>query len=342
MRLSPRSRLRCRERSRPRLAPAADVCKLSTQGYSVRMQLLAHHTSEAGLLGIVRGQSFWATQFFALKDQTEYFYALTCIYEQVVDVMQRELPKRSIDVLREKMDRTTFIDNIVMQIRNRFENVGYDIHYIVSFSKCTSESEKLFGIHCLWRNYAKESGYCLIFDRDDIDHMLILERMKKTYALLDIVDVVYGVDSNDRNFLDLCYQTWLRIQAGLAEILPDIEIDRESANKWSDAEYALRMIRYCSSHKDPQFAEEQEVRIVAQPLDVNTAQPFTGICTPKEVKERSIGGKKRKYIVLGDTFVPGVVPKRILASKKAALGPHILRGLYPLCPALEWCPFDAA
>jgi hypothetical protein len=53
------------------------------------MMKISHYTSEHGLVGIVRSQSLWATDFSALNDTTEFAYAMSAILEEVV-VVARE------------------------------------------------------------------------------------------------------------------------------------------------------------------------------------------------------------------------------------------------------------
>ncbi len=48
------------------------------------MTLLSHYTSEAGLIGVVRSQSLWATDFLSLNDATEFVFALRRLYDEAL------------------------------------------------------------------------------------------------------------------------------------------------------------------------------------------------------------------------------------------------------------------
>ncbi|MDK9722068.1 MAG: DUF2971 domain-containing protein [Rhodospirillales bacterium] len=299
--------------------------------------MLSHYTNIRGLLGIVRSQSLWATDSLVLNDRTEFFFALSAIYESSIQIA---LPKVPSDIRDESKDRKYFsalLPDIITGIQKQAaESDGYGNIYITSFARGRTEDENERGILSLWREYTGNEGYCLQFEEAHVRECVRSESEKHSYAWLEIADVKYGIDREDRDFKYLAEQFSCLMLLRLFEETRDRRLAQEVENRDVESIFIQKFISYCGKHKDPAFSDEREVRIFACPINVTTAVVFSGRVQPKKIHKRESEHGVARYIAIGETFTPGFIPKRILSGPNTST-PIWIRGLYPPAPSIKAC-----
>jgi hypothetical protein len=280
------------------------------------MQLLQHYTSAAGLEGIARSKSLWATSFLELNDEREMEYGHVEITKRALRESLSIIDRHTLpEYPRAELDFGKAEKQITEQFKRSFDGPkGSERLFVCSFAKAQNEDQESRGIYTIWHRYTGMKGYCLQFDRQEIVGLLEREASRRHYALLELATVRYGIDEAENGYLELRYQLVQhllnevhRAKAGLG-LKPDYE------GMWPLPTFAHRMLRFYASTKDPSLVDEREVRIMAVPAKEAMARPFTGILAVTPVKTMSNG---RDYIDIGAGWLPGIEPKRIIIGPQA-------------------------
>lgn len=167
------------------------------------MTLLSHYTSRAGLEGMARSRSFWATNFLELNDANEFFYAW--------GILQRDAYVESMKVMPDDLKRPDFdleagLQTAKQQFRDLLSGAeGYGHVYVTSFARGTTDYHDRQGIMTLWERYTQHQGYCLQFEREDLENTLRLDSWRSNYATLGLQDIKYGVNKNTHTYRDLVF-----------------------------------------------------------------------------------------------------------------------------------------
>lgn len=276
--------------------------------------LLSHYTDREGLEGIAETGTLRATDFLYLKDTSEFFYGFRHINEVAQEMVMELIPAEK---KRTTYDIKSAFDNAANQLKQSLRSTnGYGHLYVTSFARGKTEDEDKRGIRTLWELYAghNHSGYCLQFDQDDVQRMLRLEAERCNYQQVGMHEVKYGADKDERDFQDLCFQLAQQILVQIFDARPDIHVEPEWEQMWPSGEFHSKLMRYCATHKDPCFVDEREVRIFAYPSPSADPRVFTGTAAKKRVRMPSPG---KRYIVLGENWKPGIVPRRVIIGTKA-------------------------
>ena len=294
---------------------------------------LSHYTSQRGLIGIVRSQGLWATNFLALNDQSEFTYGLTAIWEEAI---QRALPRipdnlrdpsKNIDHLRTLL--ADYVETFKKQVQ---ESDGYGSLFVTSFARARDEDEDERGILTLWDRYTQNKGYCLQFNLQNIRSIVSYEGNNHTFGWFEATDVVYGIDVQDHFFLDLSEQMALRALRALYFETRDPRFMKEDDKIEPESSFIQKLVSFCGKHKDRAFQDEREFRIFACPANVTDGRIFTGPAIPKNIYRPRRGPR---YIVIGEDILPGVVPDRILIGPKAEDPSNWVHDLYPAPPTFK-------
>lgn len=277
---------------------------------------LSHYTTRAGLEGIAQTKSFWATNFLDVNDKAEFVYALKVL---MVDAVTLALKKVPPEFKRVEHDMDGEAQRLIAELKTSFtSNDGYGHLYMTSFARAANEDQDRRGILSLWRHYTNYEGYCLQFERTDVEHLLRLDSWKANYVSGGLTEVKYGVDKETQSYRELRHQVEQSIILQLIRAMPDIRIEPEWQKMWADSYLMRRLVEFCATHKDPCFVDEREVRIFGYPAERAEARVFTGIAARKEICKTASG---KRYIVFGEHWKPGIEPRRII------IGPHASRDI---------------
>lgn len=295
-------------------------------------KLCHHYTTEQGLFGIVRSQALHAIDFIALKDKTEFVYTLSAIFEEVITQMLPQIPEDIRDKIKGVEHIHSLIPKYINALRKHVEESdGYGSLYVTSFARGKNENEDEIGIPHLWQNYAKNDGFCLQFSRERINRLITHEKERHSYSCIDLVEVKYGIDRQSSDFKYLVAQMSLQTQKYLLLVTNDLRLETDFRKIHPDSYFLRKLFIFCGQHKDPAFAEEREVRIFACPENVCIPQFLTGVSLPKKIHKQKNG---TRYIYLGKTVLPGVIPYRILMGPNAELPMWKREALYPHQPQI--------
>jgi hypothetical protein len=302
------------------------------------MTLLSHYTSFAGLEGIARSKTLWATDFMALNDKTELGYGyvemhmrgLRTAWEEVLMKLRADgySPELNFDDAREK---------IAELHRRSFEGPrGSERLYVFSFAKAATEDQQRIGLLTLWERYTRSEGYCLQFDEDEVRALLRREATSRNYAVLDLVDVHYGVNESRAEYRELHFQLAQQVLGVIQGAKPDLDIQPKYERLWALPTFATRMLHYCARHKDPFFVDEREKRIIAVPAKQAESRLLVGPALRKQIKTMEDG---RTYIDLGEDWVPKIEPRRIIAAPRAPREVDRVLGMFERQPIVEFAKF---
>lgn len=165
---------------------------------------LHHYTTKAGLEGIVKSNSLWATRYRDLNDSAEVIHlkcplaqALAPRFDQIID---RRNPNRR---LRRLYERTGGSQKLAKDLVNSlygatFEGGGFTSVEAFITSFCTHSSDQAYerehGLLSQWRGYSGLGGYCLVFDTASLCGLLGREFDAYYWVHLQIDAVRYAVD----------------------------------------------------------------------------------------------------------------------------------------------------
>jgi hypothetical protein len=300
------------------------------------MQLLSHHTSERALIGIVRSQSLWATEFLTLNDSTEFVFALSALYEVALTMTLPSIPEELRDKRKPEEQLCAMIPEYIRLVRRQvLESDGYDSLYVTSFAQGKDEDEDERGILTLWDRYTMCKGYCLQFNKDHIRERVECEREKHSYAHIELAEVKYGIDQQDVEFKQLANQLSYRMLERCFAETDDHRLMRDAENRDLDSVFLPKLLSFCGKHKDPAFKDEREVRILAYPANVNSPRVLTGVAMRKTIYCEGNRLDGRRHIILGENQLPGITLDRILIGPNTKWHAYMSDGLYPLPPAIK-------
>lgn len=302
------------------------------------MNLLSHYTNLDGLMGIVRSQEFWATEFKSLNDNSEISYSLSKIAVEASKRLQLSLP----DDLREDGILITgpeaIVKNVIQTLNHQIAELsGYGSLYFVSFAQGKDEDENNRGVKTLWDIYAQnKQGFCLQFDREKIVRALANEYERHAYEFCELIDVVYGMPTDTTELDQLAEQMELQFLEFVARKYNRADLYPNFTKKWHLSTFGTRLSKFCSTHKDPYFKDEREVRIVVSPHQNSVSRIFVGLALKKTIQSRGSIEKPVRYISVLGQVVPGIIPSRILIGPKAdVISEELIFQLYPRCPPMN-------
>lgn len=277
------------------------------------MSLLSHYPNLAGLEGIARTRTFWATNFLELNDTSEFFYGWHQLYKTAIENVLALIPDDK-KLAGHNIEATC--ENVTKQFKQFFQAMGkgYSQLYVTSFARGKTEDHDIRGIRTLWELYNGHKGYCLQFAKEDVQRMLEMDSWKSNYESLGMVEVKYGVDKNAYYFRELCFQLTQQLLLQIIRTRNDIKVEPQWDRMWADTAVYRELMEFCAMHKDPCYEDEREIRIFAYPSITSEARVFTGIATKKQIR---ISPNGKNYIAFGEHWKPGIVPKRVIVGSKA-------------------------
>jgi len=305
------------------------------------MRPLSHYTSEYGLIGIVRSQSLWATDFLALrnKDETELTYALSALVGEAALLALTKIPSDLRDPNKGDDDMRSELAAHISAFKDQVANGdGYGSLYVTSFARGKTEEEDEHGIATHWERFTGNEGYCIQFTTDWIKGLIEDERTNHTHALIDLVEVKYGIDRESSEFKHLVRELSVRglRQAYIAthdERLLSPDLDNTDVEPY----FIQQLLSFCARHKRPCFADEREMRIIACPVNLNEPRVLSGIAWRKKIYRDGPQRDARRYIVLNESVLcTRPMVHRIIVGPQAKLTPPLLcDALYPPPPLIH-------
>src|SRR3954453_801521 len=170
--------------------------------------MLSHYTTRDGLEGIAKSGSLWASNFLTVNDKSEFFYAWAELLKAGWRYALARVPE---DLKRQDLDLEGAIElqaaNSIPMFRSMVQSTeGYGHLFITSFAQARTADHERRGILTIWARYTGHKGYCLQFDKGDIEHMISVEAMRGSYQWIELAEVKYGVDPNTCTFRELAAQ----------------------------------------------------------------------------------------------------------------------------------------
>lgn len=200
---------------------------------------LFHYTGAGGMRGIIRSGRIWASGAQYMNDWMEVVYGYEIIRNKLRDLVgSRQLPACSLEVFTR-----------VLQLMDDPESPFVDAYFAAFCEKGNLLSQ--------WRAYAGTQGFAAEFDPLVIDGELTLTT-KAPARNLRLAKVEYDPRRQDKALKEL-----------LDELTATIEEQTNGANEQISelVEFARMLLSsWAATVKHPGFEEEQEWRMIFQPL----------------------------------------------------------------------------
>lgn len=291
---------------------------------------LFHYTGIAGLMGIVKYQTLWATHAAFLNDVTE----IRAFQERLPDFLRPNVNAAIAELVRRVpanqalIDQHGGIDKAVVQtpidittgmfnaLLGTEDSQAFAEPFVMSF--CTAAATGDISRHGLlsqWRGYGQEGGYSLVFDTSRLVQLLKEEGEKWRFDLFG-GDVVYSSETDEE----------LREELG-----EDIDAIATSISEWvgtggspeSLENVYPALIRCACRYKHWGFHEEKEVRIIAIP-------PNKELFEEQKARGLVVTEKPRRHFTRAGTPVPCIhlfegithLPEKPLPITRVIVGPH--------------------
>jgi hypothetical protein len=227
---------------------------------------LFHYTNAAGLVGIIKTQTLFATHANFLNDSTECRILRDILKPRLTREMEEIVPqlikrKRLLPALYKEYGENIHAmqaDKVLDAIITAIERIAP--FYIASFClHSKNEPEYENGLLSQWRGYAN-GGFALEFDEIQLDRLAELENLSFRYQGI-LTNTVSYFDHDERadsdSFDDLG-------RAMLRELFEDQggDLDRDFGQTRFD-HYTRPFLQTLPFLKDAGFAEEREYRLAA-------------------------------------------------------------------------------
>ena len=201
---------------------------------------LFHYTDAAGLNGIIKTQTLWATHYKHLKDAEEVDHYFK---DRLPDVLGNNAGE-AIANWRTKL----FVDDDPLAEP-----------YITSFCTTSNEKVKKHGLLSQWRGYSQGGGYAIVFETSDL-MQLLEEENKKGWGVMFVGDVMYSSNNPKKIHKEFEDESELHIQ----------NFYRNQNNQNLQEKIYFAIMQCACRYKHWGFEEEKEVRIVAIPHNKRT------------------------------------------------------------------------
>ncbi|MBU0799367.1 MAG: hypothetical protein KKA05_00030 [Alphaproteobacteria bacterium] len=267
-----------------------------------------------------------------MNDQSELTYSLEAILRAATTITVESIPRD----LRNHLPNDHvhgLMPGYIHAIREHTRQNDYDRLYVASFAQGRNSREIDDGILTLWDRYTISHnapimrGYCLQYSRESIEQLIHSERHFYSYGMLELLDVQYGINENDPEFLYLAQQIamWLLLELTRSTGDPRF-VENFSEVRHSESYVISRLLRFCGTHKHPSFDDEREVRIFAMPSN----QVIPVLFRPTLPKPVCRGTRTdSRFIELGANRSPALRPNRIVIGPNAELSVADVESLFP-------------
>jgi hypothetical protein len=268
---------------------------------------LYHYTGRASLALIVATNSLWATYFEHLNDATEFQHMCGPLGLHLPD---RLIPKiealahssaafkaavQRAGGVRPGAERVTqiLIKHLYGLTFGRPEKERDQNSFVSCFCSHASDQdyERENGLLSMWRGYAADGGYCLVFDTKRFEELIEEERAAYLYWHIGLAQTHYY---KDRTSLPRAFDD-------LVEASNDVLAAAMSGQDFDAEPLFIPFVTAATSIKHRGFQEEREVRLVAMPATKQSDDKMKG--RPgyvskfiKNISDRDSYGRRKKHI----------------------------------------------
>ena len=216
---------------------------------------LYHYTDINGLYGILKSETFRATQSEYLNDSAEIVY-IKEVLQEVLKEIKNKIPQRLNEILKEQLLNVEGYENvkekIIQDFYKSFEEKIFEFINIMEKNICKrvfllSFSKKEDVAH-LFSSYAKNDGYCLGFDSKSFVDNLNISRNDFIEGIWN-GPIIYDKKIQVNNIVDVIMST--------VEKLFNKEIDGQEVCKIIGSKIGVMALFY----KNSEFVDEREYRI---------------------------------------------------------------------------------
>lgn len=204
-------------------------------------ETLYHYTSQAGLLGIIKNDEIWMTHTQYLNDTQEFHHAIELIQSEVILKLERPSDTEVKAILEEMLTSLSSNLSTVNICVACFSEVGDSLSQ--------------------WRAYGNQlSGYSIGFNGTFLGQIAQNNRFR-------LVKCIYETDSKRKavsDFVSLALDKVLKYRRSAPN-------ERESEVWSSGISIANSLFKFAPILKDSSFADEQEWRIISNPLSCQSA-----------------------------------------------------------------------
>ncbi len=286
---------------------------------------LYHYTNEQGLYGILNNQCLWATHYKFLNDYSEIVLfrdkLIEFLYPSTFDFIKEltpQYPNAQAVILAKGGQEFVVKHELEVFVDSSYGALSHEI-YIASF--CGEHTDSYInenGLLSQWRAYGGDGGFAIVFKTQGLEEMLYAEYDAFHYGQLLIADVVYSDD--EEKYKSELSEFLLKISIYQKEMF--IRLLQGNQEPPEAGEAYSSFVQCIARYKHRGFKEEQEVRIVAMPITLDSNyQEMAGEahCNSKPEKSREFrdkNGQRTPYIELFRSL------KTPLPIEKIIVGPH--------------------
>jgi len=260
---------------------------------------LFHYTTAAGLGGILKDKSLWATHSSCLNDEEEIFG----FYDRILPLILRPILPRISD--------SDFEKNI--SGFKKAASLWHD-YYITSFATTDDKLVSKNGLLSQWRAYGSDGGYAIVLDTAALDDVLRKEGEAYPDIPYHLGNVQYRLNDKRR--------TNDQVTNGMIENLEKAYEEFERSGKDKGAEDLAKWLTTLSLFfKHEGFEEEKEVRLVLPQLGPGLEfEPELQSVKQHPVLSRTRNGEIIPYVELCIQKEKNV--RQHLPIKRIIVGPH--------------------
>jgi len=225
-----------------------------------RANTLFHYTTAAGLLGILRNSTLWATDLHFLNDAKESIYAQDLVTNAIRGMKNPVLnPGHSAYGMGE--GGVEVFDRYRGYVLDALDSAEHGVYVA-----CFCESGDLLS---QWRGYGADHGYAIEFEADAL--RTALDGLNTYPAATGLAQVRYGSDAATD------------VVSTAVEAVRDFNLNHPGVK----AEYkALQLAALLATIKDPGFSEEKDWRLYAA-FDRGQQEPVLAPTVYKETRFRA-------------------------------------------------------
>jgi hypothetical protein len=271
-----------------------------------------------------------------MNDKREFFYGFEAVQRAALNYAYARLP----DDLKREFDFDEGLEEAIQGLQDQSKaGDGYGQVYTFSFARGSTDDHDERGLLTLWDRYAKLEGYCLQFLESDIRDKLRFEMDRSTFIWAGLKPVRYGYDTLAPNFVNLARELGERALLDVFKATEDPRIPINVQGRMVQSMLVQSLLEFCTTHKDPFFEDERELRLVFSPAPSAAPRFLTGAAMPKRIQSDERG---RRYIAFYDSVEPRLSPARVLVGPKADPNiDHIVNGC-PIPPSIIKVDFPLA
>jgi hypothetical protein len=287
---------------------------------------IMHYTSAAGLTGIIRSQSLWATHSAFLNDSTEielfFDTRLAKVLESGIRAELIESPDLRVlpEFAKSPQEADAAIVRYAQDMAEAIRNTTnrFNQPYLVSFCALANSRVRQDGLLSQWRGYGKDGGYALFFDTKGLNDLLTSEVSNYWYQHMQWGDVHYHQDDND---LVDAEPEIIESENTLRHAIRAF-IKRPSPEELESTFEPVTTLSCLFKHWG--FHEEREVRVIAIPPNAELIQEGRAAGESRTVRSPKTflrGGTPVPYLELFASAKNGEQATR-LPITRILVGPH--------------------